>query len=157
MTEGNVFTLSTIAWGGGYPVPGPDRGGWYPIPGLDGGTPSQVWMEGCPIPGLGYPIPSLDGGYPIPGLDRRGTTAQVWTGGYHIPGLDGGTPSQVCMGGAPNQGLDGVPPHWDWMGYPPPNQDHREHLLHSGRYAPYVHAGLSCYTLILAKRPRSDT
>ena len=42
MTEGNVFTLSTIS------------GGEYPISGLDRG---------------GYPIPSLEGGYPIAGLD----------------------------------------------------------------------------------------
>ena len=33
------------------------RSGW-------GGTPSQVWMGG-------YPIPGLDGGYMIPGLDER--------------------------------------------------------------------------------------
>ena len=45
MTEGNVFTLSTI---------------WYPISGLDvgGGTLSQVWIGGVPHPTDGVVPPS---------------------------------------------------------------------------------------------------
>ena len=83
LTGGYIFTLSTLAGGGGYPVSGLGRG-W--------GTPSQVWVKGYPIPGLG-------GGYPISGLG--GTPSQVWmVGGVPHPGLDGG-------GGVPQPGLDG--------------------------------------------------
>ena len=99
--------LSTLAGGGGYPVPGlwvrgePHlRSGW-------GGTPSQAWVGGYPILGLGggYPIPGLDGGVP------RGTLTRS---GWGVPGI---IPDQVWMVG----GVPGIPPnHQDWMGYPPP-------------------------------------
>ena len=80
---GNV-SLFTI--GRGVPCPGQDGGGV---------TPSQVWVGGYPVPGLGrgYPIPGLDWGVPIPGLDGGGGT---WS--TPQPGLDGGGyPSQVWM------------------------------------------------------------
>ena len=97
MTEGNVFTLSTIS-GEGVPVPGLDGGGGYPIPGLGGG----------------YPIPGLDGGGeegvprvpPQPGLDGAG--------GTHLrSGWWGGTWGPPTMTGW------GIP-HHDWMGYSSP-------------------------------------
>ena len=37
MTGGYIFSLSTLAGGGGYPIPGPGRG--YPIPGPGRGVP----------------------------------------------------------------------------------------------------------------------
>ena len=138
MTEGNVFTLSTISGGGGwYPISSLDGGGGYTISGVDrGGTPFQVQVVWYPIPGLDrgvlHPADGGGEGYPIPGLD----------GGYRI----------LLMGGYPHQRLDEVPPpqskskwgnsrlsrtgwgpipwvkEWlgypplieDWMGYPPP-------------------------------------
>ena len=83
-----------------------------------GGTLSQVWVGG-------YPIPGLDGG--------GGTPSQVWMVG------GGGTPSQVWMVGGTSSwgtpptmtgwgtlqpGLDGGGyPHHDWTGYPQPGLD----------------------------------
>ena len=78
MTEGNVFTLSTIAgWGyhhladrgvppsqvGGYPLPGP--GGWqgvppFPHPGWGGGYPFPTSRRGVPP----FPDPGGGGGEP---------------------------------------------------------------------------------------------
>ena len=117
-------------WVGGYPIP--SLGG-YPISGLGwGGTPSQVWMVG------GIPHLRFGWGYPILGLDGGGYL------GYPRPGLDGGgTPSQVWMVGVP-----GIPPNQVWMvggtwGTPPTHEteQHSEHLLHGGRCASCVHAG----------------
>ena len=120
MKEGNIFTLSTLAGGGGIPLPA--NGG--------GGTRSQVWTGGV------TQFPGLDGGrYPIPRSRQGGTP---------IPGLDGGTleypphPGQVP---GQDRGYPGVPPCQD-------TEQHSEHLLHGGRYASCVHAGgLSCYHL----------
>ena len=68
MTEGNIFSLSTLV-GGGVPHL---RSGWgYPIPGRDGGypgvTPIQTW-DGDGLPqgppsktGWGTPCPDLGG------------------------------------------------------------------------------------------------
>ena len=99
MTEGYIFSLSTLAgWGGGYPVPGLGRGN----------TPSQVWVGGVPHPR------SRCGQDPILGLGREGgTPSQVWVGEYPIPGL-GGTPSQVWIvgGGTPSHLRSG------WWGVP---------------------------------------
>ena len=51
MGEGNIFSLFTLAGGGGYPVQVwmggvPDlRSGWWGVPHLrSGGYPGQVWM-----------------------------------------------------------------------------------------------------------------
>ena len=97
MTEGNIFSLFTLAgeggtphpadWGGVYPHP---RSGWWVPHPADGGDrvpPSQVRM----------------GGYPHPG-PRSG-----WGGGsFPIPGQDGGTPPfRSCCRGV----LTGVYPH----------------------------------------------
>ena len=83
MGEGNIFSLSTLV----------GRGVSHPKSVGGGGTPSQVWVEGYPISGLGggwgYPIPGLSEGYSIPGLGE----------GYSISGLGGGTPCQVWMVG----------------------------------------------------------
>ena len=90
MGEGNIFSLFTLAGGGGG-VPHPGLDGW-------GGTPSQVWGRGVPhlSSGGGWYLIQLwmVGGYPISGL--RGTPSQVW-----------GDPGQVLMvwGEVP-----GVPP-----------------------------------------------
>ena len=68
-----------------------------------GGTPSQIWGGGNPIPGLGW-------GVPHPGLD-------CGSGGVPHPRSGvGGIPSQVLMVGVPpwlgldGGGLPGVPP-----------------------------------------------
>ena len=123
MREGNIFSLSTLAEGGGYPVPGPDggvpypRSRWgYPIPGLDRGVPhSRSRWEG-------YPIPGPDGGTP----------SQVWMGvsdprsrwGYPIPGLDRGVPHPRSeQGGTPSQVHMGVPHPRSGQGYPIPDPD----------------------------------
>ena len=72
MTEGNIFTLFTLAGGGG--VPHPANGGGYPISGLDKGVPlSQVWMGG-------YPIPGVNGGTPCK-VRMGGNLSQVWIRG----------------------------------------------------------------------------
>ena len=114
MTEGNVFTLSTISGGGvshprsrqgvpypadwGYSIPGLDEG--YPFPGLDpisgldgGGTPSQVWMGGVLHPRSGwggYSIPGLDGGVLHPRSGWGVPHLRSGWGWHPIPGLDGG-------------------------------------------------------------------
>ena len=116
--EGNIFSLSTLAGGGGYPFPGQDwGGGGYPIP-----------RSGCE---------DTLGCAPHSGCPRSG-----WEGGNPHPELDGGTPlSRAGWGTSP-------PPHGqDWMGYLPPNREqHSEHLLQGGRYASCVHVGeLSCF------------
>ena len=62
-------------WVGGYPISGLGGGG-YPIPGPGPGGYPVPGPGGYPIPSLGvYPIPGPQG-YPIPG-----------PGGYPIPGL----------------------------------------------------------------------
>ena len=93
MTEGNIFSLSTLWGGGGYPISGLD--GWevpfprsrreegYPIPGPDEGVPPQS------RPGTDTPCPRLDRVLGIPPCARR----------------------------------DGVPPIQDRIGHPPPIQD----------------------------------
>ena len=114
-------------FGGGVPCL---RSGW------GGGTLSQVWMGGYPISGLGggCPIPGLDGGYPIPGLDRGTPTwSQVRMGGY--------------LGYPPSAGWG--TPHWGQDGGVPQLEQHGVYLLHSRRYASYIHAGgLSCSIMI---------
>ena len=85
--------------GGGYPVPGLDRGG---------GTPSQVWTGG------GVTLSQVwTGGT----LSQVGVTqSEVWTGGGGVP------PSKIRMGGTPDtpliQDWMGYPPVQDWIGYP---------------------------------------
>ena len=68
MGEGTVFSLSVHISG-------------------EGGTPSQVWV----------------GGYPISGLGRGGTPSQVWVGG--VPHLRSG--GYLMSGGIPH--VWGVP------------------------------------------------
>ena len=166
MTGGYIFSLSTLAGGGG--------------------TPSQVWVGGYPISGLGkgYPIPGLGRGYPPWTRSGWGTPNQVWMmGGYlEYPlltrsgwgtplDLGRGTPLDLGQGtpltrsgwgthldlgwGTP-QTWDGVPPPPKpgtgypriWDGVPPP--DHvwiRQSSTANtcGRCASCVHTGgLSC-------------
>ena len=103
MTEGNVFTLSTILGG-------------YPILGLDGGYISQIWMGGYPIMLMvgGVPHPqSGQGEYPIPGQDEGYP-------GYppEYPHQEDGVPPISRVGyypisrmGYPPHQYDGVLPH----------------------------------------------
>ena len=69
MTEGNVFTLSTIL-GGGYPIPGLGRRG-YPIPGPGRGVPHHRSREGERVPhprsGWGTPPTRSESVTPPPG------------------------------------------------------------------------------------------
>ena len=179
MREGNIFSLCTLAGGGGGTPILPMGGRGYPIPSSwwgrrshprsgQGDTPSQVWTGDTPsqvLMGEGGPIPRSGWGYPIPGLDG-GTPFQVWTGGTPFWGQEGvpdprsgwGVPhSQVKMGVPHPRSKQGVPkgtlPAQDWMGYPPHIQgteQHSKHLLHGGRYAFYVHpGGLSCWEVII--------
>ena len=83
MTEGNVFTLSTIAWG--TPFPGLDRGGIR----KDGSTPPPRLGR------MGYP--------PTPSQEGWGTPPpiQTWEWGTHTPpppvqvrSQDGETPNR---------------------------------------------------------------
>ena len=136
MGEGNVFSLFTSGGGGGVPVSHnalqhfPEchgaAGGGYPARSspAGGGVPWQVQLGGIPWPG-GYP----GWGVPWPGGTLAGGVP--WPGGY--PGwggtLAGGVPwpGGTLAGGGTQLG------------------QHREYLLHSGRYASCVHAGgLSC-------------
>ena len=76
---------------------------------LQGGTLSQVWMQGYPIPGPDrgityHPRSGSAGWYPIPGLEKGGTSSQVWIGDTTIQDEDGRYP----------------PPVQDWMGFSPP-------------------------------------
>ena len=80
MREGNIFSLPTLAGGGGYPVSGLAGLGWggYPLSGLGGGYPIPGLGRGVPRPRSrwGYPISCLGRGYPISG--QGGTSSQVW-------------------------------------------------------------------------------
>ena len=101
--------------------------------GAAGGVPCQVQLGG--YPGQGG---TLAGGVPWPGgyPGWRGTLARgvPWPGGYPGQGeggtLAGGVP---WLGGYPGRGGTHL-------------GQHREYLLHGGRYASCVHAGgLSCF------------
>ena len=136
MTEGNVFTLSTIFLGrGGVPClrsdwgePHPRSGqGGYTIPGLDGRVPYPA--DGVPHPRSGWGVPhSRSGlGYPILGLDGVPHPKSGWgvspsqTGwGTPCPRLDG-YPQSKTGWGTPCPRLDGVFPIQNWMGYPLPH------------------------------------
>ena len=76
MREINIFSLSTLAGGGGGgAIPRSGQGKGYPIPSLDrGGTPIQVRMGG-----VGTLSRSGQGGIP-PGLDGVTPTPQDWIG-----------------------------------------------------------------------------
>ena len=89
MTEGHVFTLSTIAGGGGTPSSPADRGERVPLSSPDRGRGSSSGCQG------GTTIwPTRKGGYP-PSQDWMGVNPPVRTGWGPPPpplGLDGGTP-----------------------------------------------------------------
>ena len=94
-------------------------------------SPHLDWGgEGVPYPRSGQVR------YPIPGLDKWGTTSQVWTGGVPHPGSgrggDRAPPVQTWdlvhppdLGQVHPQARTGwgTPPGQDWMGYPPPCPD----------------------------------
>ena len=117
MTEGNVFTLSTISGGGGgYPVSGLHWGGGTPFQVWTECTPSQVWMGGTSSQvwtGV-YPILLTGVGWGTPSQVQTGGTPSCWWG------VPQGTPIQDWIGYPPGLRLDGVPPIQGWMGYPPP-------------------------------------
>ena len=115
MGEGNSFSLFTSGgggtpsqvWVGGYPIPVPGRGA----------TPSQVQVGGYPIPGPGRGVPQL-GGYPS---QRGDTPARGYPSSLGVPQPEGGYPSQG--------------------GNPPPRNSKHLLRLRGGRYASCVHAG----------------
>ena len=102
----------------------------------EGGTPSQVWTGGYPIPapdkeggvlhprsGWGVPHPRSGWGCPILDLDwREPHPRSGWWGVPHLRSGQGGTPS-CWQGGTPfkirAEEYPGVPPIQDWMGVPP--------------------------------------
>ena len=144
--EGNSFTLlvcSHLGGGGGvYPCPimlckisqnamgQPPGGGGYPARSSQGGVPCQVQPGGYPargVPCWGVPCQgdpaggTLPGGYPAGGDPA--------TGGTQVSSPPP-PPSQVRTGGGTQLG------------------QHREYLLHVGRFASCVHAGgLSCLSI----------
>ena len=118
MTEGNVFTLSTIV--GGTPFPGP--GGGTPFSGPGGGYPLPRSRLGVPlfqVQAGGIPLPRSRG-YPLPGKGVPPT----WEGstsppGKRVPHLGRGTPLHG-KGVPPSRGVpsiqvrsqDGGTPYW---------------------------------------------
>ena len=122
MTEGNVFTLSTI-WGGGVPVFQPTwdgkggtylgrRGGDTYLPADKGGTYLPVNGGGCTYPGWGGDIYLGWGDLP-----------SSWWGEGYLPAGNGGTyleqgvPTFQLTGGVPT--LVGGVPTFQLMGVPP--------------------------------------
>ena len=123
---GNIFSLFTLAGGGGTPSQVCGWGGPHLRSG-GGGTPSKVWVGGYPIPSLDHRVPNFrsGGGVPCPrsgwGVPHTrsgpwGTPFQVWWGGtLSQVWVGGGTPSQVWTGNTPSQVWTG--------GYPIPGLD----------------------------------
>ena len=113
-------------------LPGPARGVGVPWPGGypgQGGTLAEGGTLARGYPGQGGTLPggTLAGGYPARGYPGRGYPGR----GY--PGQGGTLPGGIPWpGGVPCQGGTQL-------------GQHREYLLHGGRYASCVHAGgLSC-------------
>ena len=98
--------------------------------------PCQDWL-GTPLSRTGW-VP------PIQGLDRLPPRHPGQDEFLPWPGLDGVTPpartglgtplSRTRWGTLTRTGCDTTPS-------PPETEQHSEHLLHDGRYAPCVHAG----------------
>ena len=114
MGEGTVFSLFVSSHLGGV-LPQSGLGGVPHLRSGRGGTPSQVWLGGYPIPGLGgrgYPILGLDG---VPPPTRSG-----WGTSLPRPGM--GYPPRPGTGNPPGT-WEGLPPlqTWDWV--PPPTWD----------------------------------
>ena len=112
--------LSVHHWGGGgYPIQlgVPHHRSMWRVPHLangGGGTPSQVWTGGYPIPGLARGVPHGTG-YPP---DLRWGTLQTWDRVPPPPNLGWGTPPRPGTGYPPRPGME-YPP-WTWDGVPPP-------------------------------------
>ena len=122
--------------GGGYPIPGLDRGGGAipppSRPGQRGGTlgTSPPSRPGHGVPWVSPTIQTWSGGYPPPSKPGQGVpqgtpTIQTWPGGYPWypppkPGM-GYFPTQTWDGYPLIQTSDGVPPPWPDLGwgYPP--------------------------------------
>ena len=160
MGEGNVFSLFTS---GGVPVSHNVLQHFPECHGAAGGVPCQVQPGGVPWPGVPWQGGTLAGGVPwLGGTLAGGTLARgvpwlgvPWPGGT----LAGGYPGQggTLARGYPGRGVPwpgglpwpgGVP--WPgvvpWPGGRTQLGQHREYLLHGGRYASCVHAGgLPCW------------
>ena len=109
-------------------------GGGYPIPGLDRGTPSQVWGRWYPLPEMGLPPQTWDRVPP----DLGWGTPKTWDG--VPPNLRWGTPQ--TWDGVPPDLRWGTPQTWDGV---PPHHHHTKHLLRCRQCTSCVHAGgLSC-------------
>ena len=114
--EGNVFSLFTPGGGEGYPYPIMLCNITQNAMGQPGGYPARS-SWGCTLPG----------GVPCPGGTLPGSNLPRGVGT-----LPGGVPRQVPPQVRTGRGTQ--------LG------QHREYLLHGGRYASCVHAGgLSCF------------
>ena len=123
MTEGNIFSLLTLAEGGGGPEYPPSHVRTW-------GGPPSCWSRG----GGGYPIPGQDGATPI--------LLITCGGGYPYPRWGQGVPPNP----GPRSGWGWVPHPKSGQGVTPPprhpGQDHHcVYLLRGGRYASYFHTG----------------
>ena len=154
------------AAGGGYPYPIMLCNISQNAMGQLGGYPARSSRGG--YPGGGYPVwgvPCL-GGYPVWGVPcpggtlaqggtlARGAGGVPWQGGTLVGGVPcpGGVPwpGVPWLGGYPAQGGTLARGYPVWGGTLPRGGtqlgQHREYLLHGGRYASCVHAGgLSCF------------
>ena len=152
MTEGNVFTLSTISgWGGPHPA---DWGGGVPLPRSgQGGTPSSCWgvphsqvWTGVPPSQvwMGVPIQLTGGGgTPFPGLDG-------W-----VPHLGRGTPTRV----PPQQGLTPTRGNPTPPGVPPPYRSSIACTCFAAGGVPlaFTQEDLLVFAIILGGHPRFTT
>ena len=121
MGEGNIFSLFTLAGGGGYPISSL-RWGEVPQPGLDNGMgyPPRHGMGYPPRHGMGYPPRPRMGYPPGPGMGyppRPGMGYPPWTWDGVPPRHGTGYPPDMGQGTPPDMG-QGTPPDLRW-GTPP--------------------------------------
>ena len=177
MGEGNSFSLLVCPQGGGGTYPGQEGGRGNPSPARSGwGRVTPRYLPPAKVP---TPWPGQDGGGGIPrylptsqvrtgdGVVRSTTPGQVRMGEgvakvpNHQPGQDGGgssprylSASHVRTGEAVAQGTIPHPSQvrmGGGRGYPkvPNPLPPAKVLLHGGRYASCIYAGLSCSLIIL--------
>ena len=104
MGEGTVFSLFVSSHlGGGVPQSGLGKGGVLQSGLGRGGTPSQVWVGGYPISGLGRGVPHLWGGTPCPGVLHPRGVPHVRGGTLSPPPITQSSIASTCYaaGGVP--------------------------------------------------------